>query len=109
MVQTDFLKAVSLFSELSDEELRNVSKQAEVVNFVRDAFICKEGQQADSMFIIKSGIVQIFCDDGKGGRKVLTHLKLGEYFGEMALLTEEPRTASAVALAETEVIRINKD
>ncbi|HNS10752.1 MAG TPA: cyclic nucleotide-binding domain-containing protein [Candidatus Ozemobacteraceae bacterium] len=109
MVQTDFLKAVSLFSELSEEELRNVSKQAEVVNFVRDAFICKEGQQADSMFIIKSGIVQIFCDDGKGGRKVLTHLKLGEYFGEMALLTEEPRTASAVALAETEVIRINKD
>ncbi len=109
MVQTDFLKAVSLFSELSDEELRNVSQQAEVVNFVRDAFICKEGQQADSMFIIKSGIVQIFCDDGKGGRKILTHLKLGEYFGEMALLTEEPRTASAVALAETEVIRLKKE
>ena len=109
MVQTDFLKAVSLFSELSDDELRNVSQQAEVVNFVRDAFICKEGQQADSMFIIKSGIVQIFCDDGKGGRKILTHLKLGEYFGEMALLTEEPRTASAVALAETEVIRLKKD
>ncbi len=109
MVQTDFLKAVSLFSELSEEELRNVSQQAEVVNFVRDAFICKEGQQADSMFIIKSGIVQIFCDDGKGGRKILTHLKLGEYFGEMALLTEEPRTASAIALAETEVIRLKKD
>lgn len=109
MIQTDFLKAVSLFSELSEEELHNVSQQAEVVNYVRDAFICKEGQQADSMFIIKSGIVQIFCDDGKGGRKILTHLKLGEYFGEMALLTDEPRTASSVALAETEVIRLKKD
>lgn len=109
MVQTDFLKAVSLFSELSEEELHNVSQQAEVVSYVRDAFICKEGQQADSMFIIKSGIVQIFCDDGKGGRKVLTHLKLGEYFGEMALLTDEPRTASSVALAETEVIRLKKE
>ncbi len=109
MIQTDFLKAVSLFSELSEEELRNVSQQAEVVSFVRDAFICKEGQQADSMFIIKSGIVQIFCDDGKGGRKILTHLKLGEYFGEMALLTDEPRTASAIALAETEVIRLKKE
>lgn len=109
MIQTDFLKGVSLFAYLSDEELGNISKQAEVVEYVRDAFICKEGQQADSMFIIKSGIVQIFCDDGKGGKKILTHLKLGEYFGEMALLTEEPRTASAIALAETEVIRLKKD
>ncbi len=109
MIQSDFLKGVSLFSYLAEEELNNISNQAEVIEYPRDAFICKEGQQADSMFIIKSGIVQIFCDDGKGGRKILTHLKLGEYFGEMALLTEEPRTASSIALAETEVIRLKKD
>ncbi|NLI78541.1 MAG: cyclic nucleotide-binding domain-containing protein [Candidatus Riflebacteria bacterium] len=109
MSQNDFLRGVSLFSGLTDDELKNLGGKAEAVQFVRDAFICKEGQAADSMFVIKSGIVQIFCDDGKGGRKILTHLKLGEYFGEMALLTEEPRTASAVALAETEVIRIKKD
>ncbi|MGM0598766.1 MAG: cyclic nucleotide-binding domain-containing protein [Candidatus Rifleibacteriota bacterium] len=109
MVHTDFLKGVSLFSDLNDEELENISEQADEIKFVRDAYICKEGQQADSMYIIKSGIVQIFCDDGKGGRKILTHLKLGEYFGEMALLTDQPRNASAVALAETECIRIKKD
>lgn len=109
MIQTDFLKGVSLFADLADEELHNIGQQSEVVKFVRDAFICKEGQQADSMYIIKSGIVQIFCDDGKGGRKVLTHLKLGEYFGEMALMTDEPRTASSIALAETEVIRLTKE
>lgn len=109
MVQTDFLKGVSLFADLSEEELNNVSKQAEVVEFVRDAAICKEGQQADAMYIIKSGIVQIYCDDGRGGKKILTHLKLGEYFGEMALLTEEPRNASSVALAETELIKLTKE
>ncbi|RCK79490.1 MAG: hypothetical protein OZSIB_4244 [Candidatus Ozemobacter sibiricus] len=109
MSQIDFLRRVSLFSGLSEEELKNLAGRAEAIPFARDAFICKEGQAADSMFVIKSGIVQIFCDDGKGGRKILTHLKLGEYFGEMALLTDEPRTASAVALAETEVIRIRKD
>lgn len=109
MVQTDFLKGVSLFSDLNEEELKNISLQADEIEFGRDAFICKEGQQADSMFIIKSGIVQIFCDDGKGGRKILTHLKLGEYFGEMSLLTDDPRNASATALAETECIRIKKE
>lgn len=109
MVQTDFLKGVSLFADLPEEELNNVSKQAEVVEFVRDAVICKEGQQADAMYIIKSGIVQIYCDDGRGGKKILTHLKLGEYFGEMALLTEEPRNASSVALAETELIKLTKE
>ncbi|GAB4269641.1 MAG: hypothetical protein Kow0029_05770 [Candidatus Rifleibacteriota bacterium] len=109
MVKTDFFKGVSLFSDLNDEELTNISQKSEEVAFVRDAYICKEGQQADSMFIIKSGIVQIFCDDGKGGKKILTHLKLGEYFGEMALLTDEPRNASAVALAETECIKISKE
>ncbi|HNW33706.1 MAG TPA: cyclic nucleotide-binding domain-containing protein [Candidatus Ozemobacteraceae bacterium] len=109
MNQTEFLKGVSLFSGLTDEELKCLNERTELIKFPRDAFICKEGQKADSMFIIRSGIVQIFCDDGHGGRKVLTHLKLSEYFGEMALLTDEPRTASAIALAETEVISLKKD
>ncbi|MBI3039132.1 cyclic nucleotide-binding domain-containing protein [bacterium] len=109
MSLTSFLKGVSLFSDLSEEELQNIQNRTELVQFIRDAIICKEGQKADSMFVIKSGIVQIFCDDGKGGRKVLTHLKRGDYFGEIALLTEEPRIASACALAETEVIKIKKD
>lgn len=105
---TDFFKRVPLFSDLKDEELNNLQEKAEILNFSRDAFICKEGQQGDSMFIIKSGIVQIYCDDGNGGKKILTHLKLGEYFGEMALLTAAPRNATVVALAETEVIRLKK-
>ncbi len=105
----EFLRGVSLFSMLPDEDLKKISERAQEIKYVRDAFICKEAEKADSMFIIKSGIVQIFCDDGKGGRKILTHLKLGDYFGEMALLTDEPRTASAIALAETEVLRLRKD
>jgi len=109
MSLSDFLKGISLFSALTDEELKKFQERLETVAYVRDAFICKEGEKADSMFIIKSGIVQIYCDDGKGGRNVLTHLKLGDHFGEMSLLTEEPRTATAVALAETEVIKIKKD
>ncbi|MBF0410624.1 MAG: cyclic nucleotide-binding domain-containing protein [Candidatus Riflebacteria bacterium] len=106
---SDFLKGVSLFSALSDDQIKTVLGRVEVVKYVRDAVICKEGEKADSMFVIKSGIVQIFCDDGHSGRKILTHLKLGEYFGEMSLLTDDPRTASASALAETELIKINKD
>ncbi len=105
----EFLKEISLFSALSDDQLKDIQGHAEVIQFVRDALICKEGEKADSMFIIKSGIVQIYCDDGKGGKNVLTHLKLGDHFGEMSLLTEEPRTATVVALAETEVIKIKKD
>lgn len=106
---SEFLRAVPLFAGLTPEEMNPFQEKLEVIQFVRDAFICKEGEKADSMFVIKSGIVQIFCDDGHSGRKILTHLKLGDYFGEMSLLTEEPRTASAIALAETEVIRIRKE
>ncbi|MBF0502288.1 MAG: cyclic nucleotide-binding domain-containing protein [Candidatus Riflebacteria bacterium] len=105
----EFLRGVSLFAGLSEEELTPIQSRVDDLKFVRDAFICKEGEKADSMFVIKSGIVQIFCDDGRSGRKILTHLKLGEYFGEMSLLTEEPRTASAIALAETEILRIKKE
>ncbi|MFZ2960050.1 MAG: cyclic nucleotide-binding domain-containing protein [Candidatus Ozemobacteraceae bacterium] len=105
----EFLRGISLFAGLTEEELKPIQNRVEDIKFVRDAFICKEGEKADSMFVIKSGIVQIFCDDGRSGRKILTHLKLGEYFGEMSLLTEEPRTASAIALAETEIIKIKKE
>lgn len=106
---SDFLRGVSLFANLADSEIEKLAQETKILKCVRDAFICKEGEQASSMFIIKSGIVQIFCDDGTGGKKVLTHLKLGEYFGEMALLTDQPRNASSVALAETELIEIQKD
>ena len=110
IVVTDFLKRIPLFTELNDEELNNLASKTETLNYSRDAFICKEGQKADTMFIITSGIIQIFCDDGTGGKKILSHLKRGEYFGEMAILTDAgTRSASCVALAETEVIRIKKE
>lgn len=109
MNNADFLKRVPLFSNLNEEELSKLLEKAETLSFPRDAFICKEGQTADTMFIITSGIVQVFCDDGAGGKRILNHLKLGEYFGEMAILSTGARTASCVALAETEVIRIKKD
>ena len=105
----DFLKRVPLFADLNDGELTTLAEKTETLTFQRDAIICKEGQTADTMFIITSGIVQVYCDDGAGGKKILNHLKLGEYFGEMAILATGSRTASCVALAETEVIRIRKE
>ncbi len=66
-----------------------------------------QGQPGDAMYIIQSGMVEIYRDaDGKETK--LTTLKAGEFFGEMALFASKPRSASARAVGATELQVIDK-
>lgn len=105
----EFLQKVSLFQSLSPDELKQLSEKCESLQLRKDTVICKEGDLADALYIIKSGIVQVYCTDYKGNKKIISHLMQGDYFGEMALLTDEIRKASASAFSDVELIKIKKE
>lgn len=101
------LNNVPLFAPLSDEETEKLADAAHLRIFAPDEPIVRQGQQGGSMFVIHKGSVNVnIIEDGKP--KTINTLKEGEFFGEMSLLTGEPRSATVVANGETHIIQIGK-
>ena len=92
---------------MSDDELEKLAKVSKVRVYAPGEAIVRRGQEGNSMFVITHGSVEVQILQGTEARTINT-LRESDYFGEMSLLTGEPRTATVIAVEETEVVRINK-
>jgi signal transduction histidine kinase len=98
-----------LFSRLTAEELKALRSAVNERAFVTDQEIFKEGDTGDGMYVLKDGLVEISVRAGRVGRHVFTHIGPGEIFGEMAVVEDKPRSASATARKESQVYFIPRD
>ena len=97
-----FLQRIKLFSGLSVDDCQQVVKRMKRRDFLPNQIIVREGAPGKSMFFITSGLVEIRKKDPHTGIDfLLTELGPGQNFGEMALLTGKPRTASVTAVQPT--------
>ena len=100
------LSAVDIFAPLSVDETATLARSSVRHVFAHDEMVIRAGDLGSSMFVVHSGRVQVQVNENgrlaAGGRC----LNEGDFFGEMALFTGEPRTANVVALEETEVLEI---
>jgi CRP/FNR family cyclic AMP-dependent transcriptional regulator len=103
------LKKIPFFSDLPDEELNSLAAKAKSVNFSKQAIIITEGDVTSSLYIILSGKVRVFSSDEKSKEVTLMIQESGSYFGELALLGDEPRSASVETLEKTACGIISKD
>ncbi|HEY0545782.1 MAG TPA: mechanosensitive ion channel family protein [Pyrinomonadaceae bacterium] len=101
----DRLNAVDIFAPLSAEETARLAKNSVRRVFAPGETVIRAGDEGSSMFVVHEGRVSVQISDNGKPRTVNT-LNEGDFFGEMALFTGEPRTASIVALEETEVLEI---
>jgi len=101
----DRLSAVDIFSPLSPDELRQLAKATAGHIFAPGETLIRAGDEGSSMFVVHNGRVAVQISD-RGGPRTVAELTEGNFFGEMALFTGEPRAASVVALEETEVLEI---
>jgi len=97
------LRRTPLFSNLSDRELEKVERIVHRRTYSGGEVIFRQGDVGVGMYVIKSGGVDIVYR-ADGLTQKLAHLEAGDFFGEMALLDESPRSASAVACGPTEAI-----
>lgn len=104
----NILNSVSIFEPLSDAEIERLANASTAKIFAPGEAIVRKGQEGRSMFVIVSGSVRIQIPN-RSGNKVLSELSKNSFFGEMGLLTGEPRSATAVAIEETEVLQISKE
>ena len=96
---TDRLLAeMPLFADLSESELRQIASRAVTRTFPKNAIILNEGDRTDSLYLLLSGKVKVFSSDDEGKEVVLNVLEAPNYFGELALLDNEPRSAYIMTL-----------
>jgi small-conductance mechanosensitive channel len=101
----DRLSAVDIFSPLSTEELQRLARATVGHVFAPGETLIRAGDEGSSMFVVHNGRVQVQVSDSGHSRTVAV-LNEGDFFGEMALFTGEPRTANVIAVEETEVLEI---
>jgi signal-transduction protein with cAMP-binding, CBS, and nucleotidyltransferase domain len=99
------LAAVDIFAPLSSEETGMLARAAVRHVFAPGETVIRAGEPGSSMFVVHNGRVRVQISENGRPRTVAT-LNEGDFFGEMALFTGEPRTANVVALEETEVLEI---
>jgi small-conductance mechanosensitive channel/CRP-like cAMP-binding protein len=99
------LSAVDIFAPLSVEETGMLAQAAVRHVFAPGEMVIRAGEPGSSMFVVHNGRVRVQVNENGRPRTVAT-LSEGDFFGEMALFTGEPRTANVVALEETEVLEI---
>ncbi len=101
------LREEPLFKCMDDSQLENVLKRAQLNHFGRGERVIEEGAEGDSMFILLRGTAQVSV--AKNGTSIRVGvLRSGDCFGEMSLLTGEPRTATVRAEGDCEVLEISK-
>jgi CRP-like cAMP-binding protein/Pyruvate/2-oxoacid:ferredoxin oxidoreductase delta subunit/ferredoxin len=102
------LRAVPLFAELTDEFIESLRDKVELLRFTPGQAICRQGEPADSFYLVRIGFVKV-SQTHPGGEMVLAYLSRGDYFGETGLLKGDVRTATCSALDHVEVVRISAD
>jgi len=105
-VQT--LEHVYLFQDLATDDLAQLAQRATLKRFPKNAILVNEGDETDSLYIIRSGKVKIYLSDEEGKELVLGIQGPGDYFGEIALLDESPRSASAMSMEECKIYVLSK-
>ncbi|MGR9086554.1 MAG: Crp/Fnr family transcriptional regulator [Gammaproteobacteria bacterium] len=103
------LKKISFLSRLPDEAIASLAAKAKLLRFPRQAVILSEGDETRSLYIVLSGKVRVFTRDEKSKEVTLRVQESGSYFGELALLGDEPRSASVETLEMTVCAILSKE
>src|SRR3970282_2181132 len=108
MVSTAVLKAVPLFSSFPEDQLRMLATVVSRKSVSRSPTVMAGGDPTDTLYIVLSGRLKVMMSDAEGKEVILTILGPGEFFGEMGLIDDEPRSASVVAIEACELLYISK-
>jgi len=109
MKLTEVLHTMDIFEELAPADLDQVAKLLKDRRVSEGSVLFRQGDPGDTMFVVQEGRVKIVTSDSMGREKVLAFYGEGGFFGEMALLTGAPRTATALAATNSRLLEMRKE
>ena len=105
----DFIESINLFYNIKEDFLIHVASLCKTKKYPKSSMIILEEEYGDRLFIIKNGTVKITRVNDEGKEVIIALLGAGDFFGEMAILDGNSRSANALAQEKCELITINKE
>ena len=109
MSATDVLKKVPLFSDLSEVELARFAEVTREREYPKNSVILFEDDPGDALYIVSAGQVKVVLIGEDGREVILSVLGDGDFFGEMALIDDEPRSAHVIAMRDSQLLVLRRD
>ncbi len=107
-VLNNLLALSPLFEQLKSEERAKVVEKFQLIVKDKDTIIVREGEVGNCLYLIHSGEVEVYTEK-EGNKVVLAHLREGEFFGEISLITGERRTATVKTTQQTRLMGLSKE
>ena len=104
----DSLRTIPLFAAVPDDALSAIADLLIERRVPKNQTIVEEGLSGDYMYVIREGQVKVTKLSGDGREKILELLGPGDFFGEMSLLDDAPRSASVKSLTETHILALSR-
>ena len=102
------LARVELFREMNDEERRVLAERLRFAPFMRGEVMTRQGAEAHWLYLLTKGSAEVIVSTEAGVHKSVAILRAGDFFGEMSLLTGEPRSASLKSVEDSECYRLDR-
>jgi CRP/FNR family cyclic AMP-dependent transcriptional regulator len=109
VIEPTIFRRAAFFDDLPETEIEALSRVASLRRYAAGDEILRADEPGTSFFAIVQGEVKVFVESIDGREVVLGHLQTGDFFGEMAPLEGEPRSASVTALADSEIVVLERD
>lgn len=108
MDERELLRTVPIFSELADLDISSLGRLSIRKRYPKDTVIFFENEEGDFFFMILEGRIKVTILGDDGREVILSLLGAGDFFGEMALLDNEPRSATAIAVEDSELLSLHR-
>lgn len=109
MSTVDDLKRVPLFSDLSEAELARFAEVAREREYPKNSVILFEDDPGDALYVVSGGQVKVVLIGEDGREVILSVLSDGDFFGEMSLIDDEPRSAHVIAMRDSRLLVLRRD
>jgi CRP-like cAMP-binding protein len=106
---SQFIQSLPLFAGLSTSALEKLAQASTWKRVKKGAYLFFQLDEAESFFVVRSGSIAIVLDSVDGRELVINEMRAGDFFGEVALLTQQPRSTSAVARRDSELLSIQRE
>ncbi len=102
------LRAIPLFSRVSEADLEEIAAHLIERRFPKHTTVVEEGLAGDYMYVIRQGRVKVTKASDDGREKIMQFMETGDFFGEMALLSNDPRSASVKTLEPSVLLALSR-
>lgn len=106
MLPSSFYRKFALFAELDERELASIAAVAKTRRYAKDNAVFYADEAGDVFYLIREGQVKVTMTSPEGKEIILSVLGVGDFFGEMSLFDNEPRSATVIATEPLEIVSI---